>query len=112
MQTKSTCKFFKWLNKPTCARGVEVLKQIMKKVNDLKDENGTLLARMKDLENEMESCMKRAKQLEKADDKHMEIIKCLQKENSIYRAREKNFMYALLLSWFTMLLVACVALLK
>jgi hypothetical protein len=26
---------------------VEVLKQIMKKVNDLKDENGTLVARMK-----------------------------------------------------------------
>jgi hypothetical protein len=42
----------------------------------------------------------------------MKIIKCLQKENGIYRAREKIFMYALLLSWFTMLLVACVALLK
>jgi hypothetical protein len=42
----------------------------------------------------------------------MEIIKCLQKENDIYRAREKIFIYALLLSWFTMLLVACVALLK
>jgi hypothetical protein len=53
MQTKSTCKFFKWLDKPTCARGVKVLKQIMKKVNDLKDENGTLVGRMKDLENEM-----------------------------------------------------------
>jgi hypothetical protein len=39
MQTKSACKFFKWLDKPTCARGVEVLKQIMEKVNDLKDEN-------------------------------------------------------------------------
>jgi hypothetical protein len=67
---------------------------------------------MKDLENEIESCMERTKQLEKADDKHMEIIKCLQKENGIYRAREIIFMYALLLSWFTMLLVACVALLK
>jgi hypothetical protein len=42
----------------------------------------------------------------------MEIIKRLQKENDIYRAREKFFMYALLLSWFTMLLVACVVLLK
>jgi predicted ribosome quality control (RQC) complex YloA/Tae2 family protein len=112
MQTKSVCKFFKWLDKPTCAIGVEVLKQIMKKVNDLKDENKTLVARMKDLENEMESCMERAKQLEKADDKHMEIIKCLQKENGIYRERKKIFKYALLLSWFTMLLVVCVALLK
>jgi hypothetical protein len=112
MQTKSACQFFKWLDKPTCARGVKVLKQIMKKVNDLKDGNGTLVARMKDLENEMESCIERAKQLGKADDKHMEIIKCLQKKNGIYRAREKNFMCALLLSWFTMLLVACVALLK
>jgi hypothetical protein len=55
---------------------------------------------MKDLENEIESCMERAKQLEKADDKYMEIIKCLQKENGIYKAREKNFMCALLLSWF------------
>jgi DNA-binding transcriptional regulator GbsR (MarR family) len=112
MQTKSACKFFKWLDKPTCARGVEVLKQIMKNINDLNDENGTLVARMKDLENEMESCMERAKQLEKVDDKHMKIIKCLEMENGIYRAREKIFMYALLLSWFTMLLVACVALLK
>jgi uncharacterized coiled-coil DUF342 family protein len=112
MQTKSACKFFKWLDKPTCARGLEVLKQIMKKVNDLKDENGTLVARMKDMKNEMESCMERAKQLEKVDDKHTEIIKCLQKENGIYRAREKISMYALLMSWFTMLLVACVALLK
>jgi hypothetical protein len=41
-----------------------------------------------------------------------EIIKCQNKENDIYRARDKNFMYALLLLWFTMLLVACVALLK
>lgn len=70
----------------------------MKKVNDLKDKNGTLMARMKDFENEMKSCMEMAEQLEKADDKHMEIIKCLQKENDIYRAREKIFMYALLLS--------------
>jgi ABC-type histidine transport system ATPase subunit len=58
MQTKSACKFFKWLDKPTCARGVEVLKQIMKKVNDLKDENGTLVTRTKDLENEMEIAWK------------------------------------------------------
>jgi predicted nuclease with TOPRIM domain len=70
----------------------------MKKVIDLKDENETLVARMKDLKNEMESCMERSKQLENADDKHMEIIKCLQKENGIYRAREKIFMCALLLS--------------
>jgi len=42
----------------------------------------------------------------------MEIIKCLEKENDIYRAREKKFMYVLLLTWFTMLLVACVALVK
>jgi DNA-binding transcriptional regulator GbsR (MarR family) len=26
MQTKSACKFFKWLDKATCTRGVEVLK--------------------------------------------------------------------------------------
>jgi predicted nucleic acid-binding Zn-ribbon protein len=84
----------------------------MEKFNDLKDENDTLVARMKDLENEMESCMERAKQLEKVDDKHMEIIKCLEKKNCIYWARDKIFMYALLLSWFTMLLVFCVALLK
>jgi hypothetical protein len=80
----------------------------MKKVNDLNDENDILVAMMKDLENEME----RAKQFEKADDKQMEIIKCLENENGIYRAREKYFMYAFLLSCFTMLLVACVALLK
>jgi ABC-type hemin transport system ATPase subunit len=55
----STCrqnlhaKFFKLLDKPTCARGVEVLKQIMKNVNDLNDENGTLVTMMKDLEKEI-----------------------------------------------------------
>jgi hypothetical protein len=100
------------VDKPTCVKGVEVLKQIMTQVNDLKDENGILVTMMKDLENEMETCMERAKQLGKADNKHMEIIKCLEKENCIYRAREKKIMYALLLSWFTMLLVACVTLLK
>jgi hypothetical protein len=42
----------------------------------------------------------------------MEIITCLEKENGIYRAREKFLMYTFLLSWFTMLLVACVALIK
>jgi hypothetical protein len=42
----------------------------MKKVNDLKDENSTLVAKMKDLENERESCMEMVKQLEKGDDKH------------------------------------------
>jgi hypothetical protein len=48
----------------------------------------------------------------KGDDKYMEIIKCLEKENDIYRAREKFLMYALLLSWFTILLIAYVALMK
>jgi hypothetical protein len=70
------------------------------------------MAMVKDLENEKESCMERVKQLEKKNEKHMEIIKCLEKENYIYRAREKYFMYILLLSWFTMLLVSCVALVK
>jgi hypothetical protein len=88
MSTKFACKFFKWLDKPTCAKGVEVLKQIMKNVNDLKDENGRLVTRMKDLENEMESCMERAKRLEKVDDKHMKIMKCLEKKNHIYRHME------------------------
>jgi predicted nuclease with TOPRIM domain len=100
------------VDKPTCATSVEVLKQIMKQANELEDENGTLVARMKDLENEKKSCMERVKQLEKKNEKHMEIIKCLEKENDIYRASEKKFMYVLLLSWFTTLLVACVALVK
>jgi hypothetical protein len=68
------------------------------------------MARVKDLKNEKESYMERVKQLEKKNEKHMEIIKCLVKENDINRAREKKFMYVLLLSWFTMLLVACVVL--
>ncbi len=89
---------------------MDVLVEITKKVNDLEDENVNLVAKMKDLENEKESCMERVKQLEKKNEKHMEIIKCLEKENDIYRAREIFFMYVLLLSWFTMLLVACVVL--
>jgi len=68
---------------------VEVLAEMTKKVKDLDDENDRCMARIKDLE-----------------------IKCLEKENVIYSAREKFFMYALLLSWFAMLLVACVALIK
>lgn len=84
----------------------------MKKVKDLDDENDRCMARIRDLENENDSCMKRVKHLQKGDDKHMEIIKSLEKENETYRVREKNFMYALLLSWFTMLLVAWVALMK
>jgi predicted nuclease with TOPRIM domain len=100
------------MNKPTYATSVEVFKQIMKQANELEDENGTLMVRVKDLENENESCMERVKQLEKKNEKHMEIIKCLERENDMYRDREKKFMYVLLLSWFTMLLVACVALVK
>jgi hypothetical protein len=46
----------------------------MKKVNDLKDENGTLVAKMKDLENERESCMERVKQLEKGNDKPRVLV--------------------------------------
>jgi hypothetical protein len=43
--------------------GEKVLKEIMKKVNELEDENSNLVARMKDLENERDSCMKRVRQL-------------------------------------------------
>jgi hypothetical protein len=42
----------------------------------------------------------------------MKIIRCLEMENDNYRAREKYFMYTLFLSWFTILLIACVALMK
>jgi septal ring factor EnvC (AmiA/AmiB activator) len=106
IQTKATYKFFKWMDKPTCARSVEVLHEITKKVNEVEDENGTLVARIKDAENENESCMEMVKQLQKRDDKHMEIINCLEKENDNYRAKDKLFMNALLLSWFTILLIA------
>jgi hypothetical protein len=37
----------------------------MKKVNELEDENGNLVAMMKDLENERDSCMERVRQLQK-----------------------------------------------
>jgi uncharacterized coiled-coil DUF342 family protein len=71
---------------------VEVLKQIIKKVNNnLKDEN--LVAGIKELKNENGSCMERVKQLEMGGDKHMEIIKCLEKENDIYRQARKEFFY-------------------
>jgi hypothetical protein len=40
IQTKVACRLFRWLNKPICARGVEVLAEITKKVNNLEDENG------------------------------------------------------------------------
>jgi hypothetical protein len=98
IQTKVACRFSKWLDKPTCAKGVEVLVEMTKKVKDLDDENDRCMARIKDLENENDSCMERVKHLQKGDDKHMKIIKCLEKENEIYRAREKFFTYALLLS--------------
>jgi hypothetical protein len=56
--------------------------------------------------------MERVRQPLKGDDRQMEIIRCLEKENDNYRAREKFFMYALFLSGFTILLIACVALMK
>jgi len=56
--------------------------------------------------------MERVRQSQKGDDKQMEIIRCLEKENDNYRARENFFMYALFLSWFTILLIVCVALMK
>jgi hypothetical protein len=67
---------------------------------------------MKDLENERESCMERVRQLQKGDDKRIEIINYLEKEYVNYRAREKFLMYALFLSWVTMLLIGCIALMK
>jgi len=71
-----------------------------------------MVVRIKDLENENVSCMERVRQSQKGDDKQIEIIRCLEKENDSYRRREKFFMYALFLSWFTILLIACVALMK
>jgi len=112
IQIKATCKFFKWLDKPTCAKGVEVLNEITKKLNEVEDANGTLVARIKDLENENVSCMERVRQSQKGDDKQMEIIRCLEKENDNYRAREKFFMNALFLSWFTILLIGYFVLMK
>jgi hypothetical protein len=80
VQTKATCKFFNWLDKPTCVRGVEVLNEITKKLNEVEDANGTLVTRIKDLENENASCMERVRQSQKEDDKQMEIIRCLKKK--------------------------------
>jgi septal ring factor EnvC (AmiA/AmiB activator) len=91
---------------------VELLNEITKKLNKVEDANSTLVARIKDLENENVSCMEMVRQSQKGDDKQMEIIRCLEKENDNYRAREKFLMYALFLSWFTILLIACVALMK
>jgi hypothetical protein len=42
----------------------------------------------------------------------MEKIRELEKENAMFRAREKFFIYALFLSWCLILLVVCVALIK
>jgi hypothetical protein len=42
---------------------VEVLNEITEMVNELEDENGTLVARIKDLKNENDSCIERVKQL-------------------------------------------------
>jgi hypothetical protein len=112
IQRKAACNFFKWLDKPTCARGVEVLNEITKKLTEVEDVNGILVARIKDLENENIGCMERVRQPLKRDDRQMEIIRCLEKENDNYRARENFFMYALFLSWFTILLIVCVALMK
>jgi hypothetical protein len=86
IQTKAACKFFKWLDRPTCARSVEVLNEITKMLNEVEDANGTFVARIKDLENENVNCMER--QSQKGDNKQMEIIMCLEKENDNYRARE------------------------
>jgi len=112
IQRKAACNFFKGLDKPTCAKGVEVLNEITKKLNEVEDANGTLVARIKDLENKNVSYMERVRQPLKGDDRQMEIIRCLEKENDNYRAREKFFMYASFLSGFTILLIACVALMK
>jgi hypothetical protein len=57
MQRKESCRFFKWLDKPTCERGMEVLPELLKNVKELENENDSCLARIKDLENENDSCM-------------------------------------------------------
>lgn len=63
MKSKTACKFFKLLDKPTCARSVKVLNEITEIVNELEDENSPLVARIKDLNNENDSCIERVKQL-------------------------------------------------
>jgi hypothetical protein len=90
IQTKAACRFFNWLDKLTCTKGVEVLAEMTKKVNDLEAKNDRCMARIKDLENENDSCMEMVKHLQKGNDKHMKIIKCLEKKNGIYRARDKK----------------------
>jgi predicted nuclease with TOPRIM domain len=87
------------MDEPTCARGVEVLVEITKKIKDLGDENDRCMAMIKDLENEIDSCMERVKHLQKGNDKHIEIVKCLEKENDIYRAREKFFYVCFVVVW-------------
>jgi chaperonin cofactor prefoldin len=44
---------------------VEVLNEITKKLNEVEDANGTLIAKIKDLENKKVSCMKKVRQLQK-----------------------------------------------
>jgi mannosyltransferase OCH1-like enzyme len=92
IQTKVACRFFKWLDKPTCATGMEVLTEITKNVNELEDENGKYMARIRDLENENDICMERLKQLQKGDDKHMTLIKYIERRKMTSIWQEIHFL--------------------
>jgi hypothetical protein len=48
IEKKEACRFFKWLDKPICARGMEVLAELTTKVKNLEDENDNYMAMIKD----------------------------------------------------------------
>lgn len=74
IEKKEACRFFKWLNKQTCARDMKVLAELTKKVKNLEDENDNYMAMIKDLENEIDSCEKRVKHLQNGDDNHWKSL--------------------------------------
>jgi len=47
MQKKEACRFFKWLDKRTCARGIKIFAELTTKVKDLENENDRRMARIK-----------------------------------------------------------------
>lgn len=104
MQGTPACRNFHWRDPPTCQRGLEVLPELLKKINNLENENDSFLERVNMVSKENSNYIARVKELEDEADSYSEKVDHLLKENDTYRSREQFLIIALILS----LLVVCI----
>ena len=115
MQRQAACRFFKWMDKPICERGMKVIHALLDKVKELENENCQYFATVKHLQIECDDLqivrdgyIARVNQLEKDDDRQLEMLTYLEEDKDMFRAREKFLMFGSLVSWLIIVLIGII----